>query len=57
MNEMMFENITNEDLMEVEGGSITLGTALLIVAGATMLVSAGVSAFNGYQEAKRENEK
>ena len=57
MNEMMFENITNEDLMEVEGGSITLGTAHLIVAGATMLVSAGGSAFNGYQEAKRENEK
>lgn len=56
MENLYFENITTEELENVEGGSITLGTALLIIACGTMIVSAGVSAFNGYQEAKRENE-
>ena len=50
-----FETIQSEELNEIEGGSLTVGAAALIVAGGVMVVSAGVSAFNGYQEEKRKS--
>lgn len=47
-----FSVMSEEDLYELDGG-IAVGTAILIGGAVILLVSAGVSAYNGYQEAKR----
>ena len=51
MKNYEMKELNREELMETEGGSITVA---LIVIGCVVLVgSAAVSAYNGYQEEKR----
>lgn len=51
MNGNNFQSLNDNDLAMVNGGGITVGTAILIGCGVTMGLSAVVSFFNGYSDA------
>lgn len=55
MENNRFEMLSNDELSEVEGGSLSIGAGLAIAGGVVLGLSAIVSAFNGYQEEKRKN--
>ncbi|MEE1057017.1 MAG: class IIb bacteriocin, lactobin A/cerein 7B family [Acutalibacteraceae bacterium] len=51
-----FLALSDNEMEEVNGG-IGFGVACLIGAGGVLVISAAVSAFNGYQEEKWNNRK
>ena len=53
MKNYKFEELSNNELMDNEGGSLTVGAAVVIIGVIVLGGSAIVSAVNGYQEEKR----
>ena len=57
MTENKFIELNRNEMEEVNGGSLSVAAVCVIVVVGILVVSAAVSAYNGYQEEKRASRR